>query len=185
MYSVSIIYASRWGVSSAGLERLPVTQKVEGSSPLHPASDFYRRQNGGISRSPWPHRLMVRTPPFQGENPGSNPSGAAKIKKSGFTRFLNFAMHPTRIGQSTVGTHDQYANEQLTTIQKRICLIEFLLMVGLLFVKGASGAATMSSRATVCCDASGMPHRHKVPSETSNRPFGSVFCWISNTFTSS
>ena len=26
-----------WGVSSAGLERLPVTQKVEGSSPLHPA----------------------------------------------------------------------------------------------------------------------------------------------------
>ena len=33
-----------WGVSSAGLERLPVTQKVEGSSPLHPARDFYRRQ---------------------------------------------------------------------------------------------------------------------------------------------
>ena len=33
------------GVSSAGLERLPVTQKVEGSSPLHPASYFppYRR----------------------------------------------------------------------------------------------------------------------------------------------
>ena len=29
-----------WGVSSAGLERLPVTQKVEGSSPLHPARDF-------------------------------------------------------------------------------------------------------------------------------------------------
>ena len=28
------------GVSSAGLERLPVTQKVEGSSPLHPASYF-------------------------------------------------------------------------------------------------------------------------------------------------
>ena len=24
---------------------------------------------------------MVRTPPFQGENPGSNPSGAAKIKR--------------------------------------------------------------------------------------------------------
>ncbi len=30
------------GVSSAGLERLPVTQKVEGSSPLHPASLFCR-----------------------------------------------------------------------------------------------------------------------------------------------
>ena len=59
-----------WGVSSAGLERLPVTQKVEGSSPLHPATIFN-----------WPHRLMVRTPPFQGENPGSNPSGAAKIKR--------------------------------------------------------------------------------------------------------
>ena len=29
-----------WGVSSAGLERLPVTQKVEGSSPLHPATNF-------------------------------------------------------------------------------------------------------------------------------------------------
>ena len=28
------------GVSSAGLERLPVTQKVEGSSPLHPARVF-------------------------------------------------------------------------------------------------------------------------------------------------
>ena len=34
------------GVSSAGLERLPVTQKVEGSSPLHPASFFYRRIGG-------------------------------------------------------------------------------------------------------------------------------------------
>ena len=73
------------GVSSAGLERLPVTQKVEGSSPLHPATIFY-----------WPYRLMVRTPPFQGENPGSNPSGAAKIQKSGKTRFFNFAMHPTK-----------------------------------------------------------------------------------------
>ena len=35
-----ISYALLWGVSSAGLERLPVTQKVEGSSPLHPARDF-------------------------------------------------------------------------------------------------------------------------------------------------
>ena len=83
------------GVSSAGLERLPVTQKVEGSSPLHPARDLYRRFIGGILKF-WPHRLMVRTPPFQGENPGSNPSGAAKIQKSGKTRFFNFAMHPTK-----------------------------------------------------------------------------------------
>ena len=36
------------------------------------------------------------------------------------------------------GVHDQYADKQLTTIQKRICLVEFLIMVGLLFVKGAS-----------------------------------------------
>jgi hypothetical protein len=43
--------------------------------------------------------------------------------------------------------HGEYADEQLTTIQKRICLIEFLLMVGLLFVKGASGAAKNSNTA--------------------------------------
>ena len=30
------------------------------------------------------------------------------------------------IGQSAIGTHDQYADEQLATMQKRICLIEFL-----------------------------------------------------------
>ena len=67
-----------WGVSSAGLERLPVTQKVEGSSPLHPASYFAADTTAVILKKVWPHRLMVRTPPFQGENPGSNPSGAAK-----------------------------------------------------------------------------------------------------------
>ena len=31
---------------------------------------------------------MVRTPPFQGENPGSNPSGAAKNQKHPFGCFL-------------------------------------------------------------------------------------------------
>ena len=31
-----------------------------------------------------------------------------------------------RIGQSADGTHDQYADEQLATVQKRIFLIEFL-----------------------------------------------------------
>ena len=36
----------------------------------------------------WPHRLMVRTPPFQGENPGSSPGGAAKIDKTAFLRFF-------------------------------------------------------------------------------------------------
>lgn len=80
----SIIYALHWGVSSAGLERLPVTQKVEGSSPLHPARIF--TAISAVFKSPWPHRLMVRTPPFQGENPGSNPSGAAKIQNPDFLR---------------------------------------------------------------------------------------------------
>ena len=37
----SIIYAMLYrGCSSAGLERLPVTQKVAGSSPVNPASNF-------------------------------------------------------------------------------------------------------------------------------------------------
>lgn len=40
-----------------------------------------------------------------------------------------------RIGQSNAVAHDQYEDEQLATIQKRICLIEFLFMVGLLFVE--------------------------------------------------
>ena len=40
---------------------------------------------------------MVRTPPFQGENPGSNPSGAAKITKSPFGDFFILPKHPTRI----------------------------------------------------------------------------------------
>ena len=31
------ICVARWGCSSAGLERLPVTQKVAGSSPVNPA----------------------------------------------------------------------------------------------------------------------------------------------------
>ena len=70
------------GVSSAGLERLPVTQKVEGSSPLHPARDSPPVNRRYLET--WPHRLMVRTPPFQGENPGSNPSGAAKNQNRPF-----------------------------------------------------------------------------------------------------
>ncbi len=82
-----------WGVSSAGLERLPVTQKVEGSSPLHPATNFYRRCNGGYIKV-WPHRLMVRTPPFQGENPGSNPSGAARNQKHRFFSVFLISVQP-------------------------------------------------------------------------------------------
>ena len=37
-----------------------------------------------------------------------------------------------------IDAHGVYADEQLTTIQKRIYLIEFLFMVGLLFVKEKS-----------------------------------------------
>ena len=40
-----------------------------------------------------------------------------------------------RIGQSVNGTHDQYADEQLATAQKRIFLIEFLSCGWLLFIK--------------------------------------------------
>ena len=39
------------------------------------------------------------------------------------------------VGISPQDTHGEYEDEQLTTIQKRICLIEFLFMVGLLFVE--------------------------------------------------
>ncbi len=46
---------------------------------------------------------MVRTPPFQGENPGSNPSGAAKIKRPPFWWSFYFAPHEG-LGQSTNGT---------------------------------------------------------------------------------
>ena len=38
----------------------------------------------------WPHRLMVRTPPFQGENPGSSPGGAAKNQKHPFGCFFDW-----------------------------------------------------------------------------------------------
>ena len=39
------------------------------------------------------------------------------------------------VGDSPQDTHGEYEDEQLTTIQKRIYLIEFLFMVGLLFVE--------------------------------------------------
>ena len=82
---------------------------------------------------------MVRTPPFQGENPGSNPSGAAKITKSPFGDFFILLKSPTRIGQSTAGAHDQYADEQLANLQKRICLIEFLRLGLIIVCQGAVG----------------------------------------------
>jgi len=44
------------------------------------------------------------------------------------------------IGQSEA--HGQYEDKQITTIQKRICLIEFLCTVGLLFVEGSAAPTT-------------------------------------------
>ena len=44
------------------------------------------------------------------------------------------------VDDSPQDTHGEYEDEQLTTIQKRICLIEFLFMVGLFFVE--EGAPT-------------------------------------------
>lgn len=71
----------------------------------------------------WPHRLMVRTPPFQGENPGSNPSGAAKIINDPNGSFFILPQVPRRIRQSANGTHGEYADKQLANPQKRICYI--------------------------------------------------------------
>jgi hypothetical protein len=39
------------------------------------------------------------------------------------------------VGDSPQDMHGENADEQLANPQKRICLIEFLIMVGLLFVK--------------------------------------------------
>ena len=93
---------------------------------------------------------MVRTPPFQGENPGSNPSGAAKNQKSPKRVIFYFCFtDPRRIRSEhqrhavsfknevfvgkAQGVHDQFADEQLANLQKRICLIEFLRL-GLVIV---------------------------------------------------
>lgn len=54
---------------------------------------------------------MVRTPPFQGENPGSNPSGAAKTNKSPKGDFFILLKRPTGMGQSEA--HDQYEDTLL------------------------------------------------------------------------
>ena len=73
---------------------------------------------------------------------------AAKINKSGFTRFFYFAKTPqpdapecqqkTQFSWATpTDTHGEYADEQLANLQKRICLIEFLRL-GL--VIGCQGA---------------------------------------------
>ena len=73
---------------------------------------------------------------------------AAKINKSGFTRFFYFAKTPqpdtpecqqkTQFSWATpTGTHGEYADEQLANLQKRICLTEFLRLGLIIGCQGA------------------------------------------------
>ena len=91
---------------------------------------------------------MVRTPPFQGENPGSNPSGAAKIKSDPFGSFFILRQSPDE-------------NRRFDTIvgkNKRNTLRDVRALRVVSNANNPSGAATMSSRA-IYRDASGMPRR--------------------------
>ena len=91
---------------------------------------------------------MVRTPPFQGENPGSNPSGAAKIKIDPFGSFFILRQSPDE-------------NRRFDTIvgkNKRNTLRAVRALRVVSATNNPSGAATMSSRA-IYRDASGMPRR--------------------------
>ena len=82
---------------------------------------------------------MVRTPPFQGENPGSNPSGAAKNQKHPFGCFLFLLCAPRGLRQSEA--HGENADKQLANLQKRIWLIEFLRLGLVIVYQGSGGAA--------------------------------------------
>lgn len=85
---------------------------------------------------------MVRTPPFQGENPGSNPSGAARNQK--YHRSVVFLISfgaPLGLRASAIGTQHENADEQLANPQKRICLIEFLHLGLIIVCQGSGGAA--------------------------------------------
>ena len=66
------------------------------------------------------------------------------------------------VGDSPQDMHGENADEQLANPQKRICLIEFSHLGLIIVCQGSGGAA-----------------------KNSNRPFGSVFCWFSNTSMSS
>ncbi len=104
---------------------------------------------------------MVRTPPFQGENPGSNPSGAAKIKSDPFGSFFILCQSPDE-------------NRRFDTIvgkNKRNTLRAVRALRVVSNANNPSGAATMSSRA-IYRDASGMPRR-AVPERNCYNPFGS------------
>ena len=108
---------------------------------------------------------MVRTPPFQGENPGSNPSGAARNQKCHLGwRFL-FLLAPHEdcarmstarqvpfenavfVGDSPQDMHGENADEQLANPKKRICLIEFLHLGLIIVCQGSGRAAKVQSTA--------------------------------------
>ena len=82
---------------------------------------------------------MVRTPPFQGENPGSNPSGAAKIINDPNGSFFILQKAPRRMRQSANGTHGEYADKQLANPQKRIFYIRVFAWCLVIVCQGAVG----------------------------------------------
>lgn len=90
---------------------------------------------------------MVRTPPFQGENPGSNPSGAAKIKRPPFGgRFI--LLQPPGLNRdaperSAWRIREYTITKSIKTEFLNTSFYRFLL----LRIEGASGAAPVSSRA--------------------------------------
>ena len=44
-FKTDILFKKFWGCSSVGLERLPVTQEVAGSSPVTPATQKFFNKN--------------------------------------------------------------------------------------------------------------------------------------------
>ena len=92
-------------------------QGVEGSNPFAPT-----RFNKKHHQKWWCFLLNFDL---------SGAKGCARVSTAHEVPFENEVF----VGDSQQGTHGEYADEQLTTIQKRICLIEFLFVVGLLFVK--------------------------------------------------
>ena len=96
----------------------------------------------------------------------ADPTGYARVPRHIYVPHVNEVY-------VTGGAHDQYADEQLANLQKRIWLIEFLHL-GLII--GWQGAML------------GLPYFAKASYGTAKNqkhPFGCFFDWISNTFMSS
>ena len=112
---------------------------------------------------------MVRTPPFQGENPGSNPSGAATMSSRAIYRDASGMPRravPERncydpFGGRFILCQSPDENRRFDTIvgkNKRNTLRAVRALRVVSNANNPSGAATMSSRA-IYRDASGMPRR--------------------------